>query len=122
MIVGDDVGVAVLRLVHLHVGVLPGELLTGIYGLERRGRKGEKEKERERQIVSDKLNRTPAYEFSSRNSRWLGALGVWNPRMQREFNQERFCFYSDPAARTRDPTERGMERPEDLRAPAGAGG
>lgn len=44
VIVGDDVGVAVFRFVHLHVGVLPGELLTRINGLERGARKEGKRK------------------------------------------------------------------------------
>lgn len=34
VVVGDDVGVAVLGLVHLQVGVLPGELLPRVDGLE----------------------------------------------------------------------------------------
>lgn len=34
VVVGDDVGVAVLWFVHLQVGVLPCELLTGVDGLE----------------------------------------------------------------------------------------
>lgn len=34
VVIGDDVGVAVLWFVHLQVGVLPCELLTGVDGLE----------------------------------------------------------------------------------------
>lgn len=34
VVIGDDVGVAVLGLVDLQVGVLPGELLSWIDGLE----------------------------------------------------------------------------------------
>jgi hypothetical protein len=37
VIVGDDVSIAVLGLVHLQVGVLPGKLLTRVNGLERPG-------------------------------------------------------------------------------------
>lgn len=41
MIVGDDVSIAVLGLVHLQVGVLPGKLLTWVNGLERPGNRDE---------------------------------------------------------------------------------
>lgn len=37
VVVGDDVGVAVLWFVDLQVGVLPGELLTRVDGLWSRG-------------------------------------------------------------------------------------
>ena len=37
MVVGDDVGVAVLGLVHLQVGVLPRELLPGVNRLQGTG-------------------------------------------------------------------------------------
>lgn len=47
VIVGDDVSVAVFGLVHLHVGVLPGELLARIDGLESEQRKKNKKRERE---------------------------------------------------------------------------
>lgn len=39
VVVGDDIGVAVLWLVHFHVGVLPGELLGRVDGLGRKGRR-----------------------------------------------------------------------------------
>lgn len=35
MVVGDDVGVTIFGLVHLQVGVFPGELLARIDGLMR---------------------------------------------------------------------------------------
>ena len=38
MIVGDDIGVAILRLVEVEFGILPGELLTRINGLKGRER------------------------------------------------------------------------------------
>lgn len=40
VVVGDDVGVAVLGLVHLQVGVLPCELLARVNGLRGKGRRG----------------------------------------------------------------------------------
>ena len=40
MVIGDDVSITVLGLVHLQVGVLPGELLTGVDGLQHREVKG----------------------------------------------------------------------------------
>lgn len=39
VVVGDHVGVAVFGLVHFQVGVLPGELLAGVNGLQKLGRK-----------------------------------------------------------------------------------
>lgn len=46
VVVGDDVCVAVLWFIHFHVGVLPGELLARVDGLEQRrqdvGRGGER--------------------------------------------------------------------------------
>lgn len=36
VVVGDDVCIAVLWLVHFHVGILPGELLARVDGLEQR--------------------------------------------------------------------------------------
>ena len=41
VVVGDDVSVAILWLVDLHVGILPGELLARIDGLHERGMKEE---------------------------------------------------------------------------------
>jgi hypothetical protein len=38
VVIGNDVGVTVLGLVHLQVGVLPRELLPGVDGLRRTGR------------------------------------------------------------------------------------
>ena len=46
VVVGDDVCVAVLWLVYLHVGVLPGKLLARIDGL--REQEGERERGGER--------------------------------------------------------------------------
>lgn len=40
VVVGDDVGIAVLRLVHFQVGMLPRELLAGVNGLQGTGRWG----------------------------------------------------------------------------------
>lgn len=42
MVVCYHVGVAVFGLVHFQVGVLPGELLTGVDGLEGRGSRQER--------------------------------------------------------------------------------
>lgn len=39
VVVGDHVGVAVFGFVHFQVGVLPGELLAGVNGLQELGRK-----------------------------------------------------------------------------------
>lgn len=39
VVVGDDVGVAVLGLVHFQVGMLPRELLAGVDGLRGQGRR-----------------------------------------------------------------------------------
>lgn len=39
VVVGDHVGVTVLGLVHFEVGVLPGELLARVNGLEESGKK-----------------------------------------------------------------------------------
>lgn len=41
MVVGDHVCVTVFGLVHFQVGVLPGELLTRVNGLEESGKKTE---------------------------------------------------------------------------------
>lgn len=38
MVIGDDVGIPVLRLVHFQVGMFPCELLSRVDGLERKGR------------------------------------------------------------------------------------
>lgn len=41
MVVGDHVCITVFGLVHFQVGVLPGELLTRVNGLEESGKKTE---------------------------------------------------------------------------------
>lgn len=45
MVVGNDVSIAVLGLVHLQVGVLPGELLTRVNGLRGPGNRDEELKD-----------------------------------------------------------------------------
>lgn len=39
VVIGDDVCIAVLWFVHFHVGVLPGELLARVDGLQQRRRR-----------------------------------------------------------------------------------
>lgn len=39
VVVGDDVCIAVLWFIHFHVGVLPGELLARVDGLQQRRRR-----------------------------------------------------------------------------------
>lgn len=83
VVVGDDVGVAVLGLVHLQVGVLPGELLPRVDGLQHweRKREGQRGGQQQVQLCSPWLwgRMQPSPITSSRNPAvpW-GTPSPWN--------------------------------------------
>lgn len=71
MVISDDICIAILWLVHFHVGVLPGKLLARIDGLSEDRRKRSRKQTAGRQRQNDDEKETERWEGGQKHKRIL---------------------------------------------------